>query len=579
MIYEVALQVAGGTVTTHTVGAAITLQVERVIGLQTVGTGVPDGDKGDITVSSSGTVWTIDAGAVTTTKIADRAVTVGKLFAVGHEKLIGRHGAGSGDAQEVGIDGGLEFNGGSIRRSALTGDVTATAGDNLTTIANGVVTTAKMGGDVTTAGKALLDDADAAAQRATLGLGTAATAASTDFAAASHTHALSALTQSGATTGQIAQWNGTAWVPVTYSAGIGGTLGTTDNALARADGTGGSTAQGSGVTLDDTSNLLATNWTVAAGTYSGRTYARYGSVGSNIALILSPTGTGFISAQVPDGTNAGGNQRGDNSIDFSYSRTASTRVASGAGSFNGGTESTAAGQHAFAWNGAASGTRSIAMGGPACNASNTSAIALGPSMTASGQSALAAGGEGNVASAFLGTAVGGYGNTTSGSFGWSYGYTAVASLYGQVAHSSGRFASNGDCQSARMEMRAATTNATPTNLFLDGSSARLVVPANSSGCAMITVVARTATAGAETMTWRRRVNWQRGVAVGTVTVDVETVGTDRGYTGGAWGAGPAWTLAITADTTNGAINIIGTGVAATNIRWAASVDWIETTFA
>jgi len=96
---------------------------------------------------------------------------------------------------------------------------------------------------------------------------------------------------------------------------------------------------------------------------------------------------------------------------------------------------------------------------------------------------------------------------------------------------------------------------------------------------MITVVARRATASAETMTWRRRVNWQRGVGVGTVTVDVETIGTDRGYTGGAWGAGPAWTLAITADTTNGAINVIGTGVAATNIRWGASIEWIETTFA
>lgn len=38
-----------------------------------------DGDKGDITVSSSGTVWNIDAGAVGTTEIADDAVTAGKL--------------------------------------------------------------------------------------------------------------------------------------------------------------------------------------------------------------------------------------------------------------------------------------------------------------------------------------------------------------------------------------------------------------------------------------------------------------------------------------------------------------------
>jgi hypothetical protein len=182
-----------------------------------VGGGLPDGDKGDITVASG--VWTIDNGVVTTLKLADRSVTAAKLFEVGHEKLIGRHGAGPGDAQEIGIDGGLELQGGNIRRSALTGDVTASAGGNATTIAVGAVTTAKMGGDVTAAGKALLDDADAAAQRTTLGLGTAATAATGDFAAASHTHTLSNLTQSGATTGQVAQWNGTAWVPATASGG------------------------------------------------------------------------------------------------------------------------------------------------------------------------------------------------------------------------------------------------------------------------------------------------------------------------------------------------------------------------
>lgn len=69
------------------------------------------------------------------------------------------------------------------------GDITVSSGGTVWTIDAGVVSTSKLGGDITTAGKALLDDADASAQRTTLGLGTAATEASSAFAAASHNHA------------------------------------------------------------------------------------------------------------------------------------------------------------------------------------------------------------------------------------------------------------------------------------------------------------------------------------------------------------------------------------------------------
>jgi hypothetical protein len=64
----------------------------------------------------------------------------------------------------------------------------------------------------TSYGRSVLTLADAVAARSSFGL-----VIGTDIAAFSHTHPLSALTQSGATTGQVPQWNGTAWVPATVS--------------------------------------------------------------------------------------------------------------------------------------------------------------------------------------------------------------------------------------------------------------------------------------------------------------------------------------------------------------------------
>lgn len=88
------------------------------------GGGVSDGDKGDITVSSSGATWTIDNTAVTYAKIQNVSAT---------DRILGRSSAGAGVIEEI---------------------------------------------TCTSAGRALIDDADASAQRTTLGLGTIATQAS-----------------------------------------------------------------------------------------------------------------------------------------------------------------------------------------------------------------------------------------------------------------------------------------------------------------------------------------------------------------------------------------------------------------
>jgi hypothetical protein len=69
----------------------------------------------------------------------------GSLPSIATDRLLGRDTAGTGAAEEISLNATLSFTGaGAIQRAALTGDVTAAAGSNATTIANAVVTPAKM---------------------------------------------------------------------------------------------------------------------------------------------------------------------------------------------------------------------------------------------------------------------------------------------------------------------------------------------------------------------------------------------------------------------------------------------------
>lgn len=296
---------------------------------------------------------------------------------------------------------------------------------------------------------------------------------------------------------------------------------------------------------------------------------------ANVDAVFSPKGNGALLAQIPDNATTGGNKRGVKSVDCQTDRSVNTQVASGSRSaIGGGLRNTASGVGATI----PGGTNNLASGDDAFSsgngntASNTGSVAIGTS---------------NTASAIGSTALGGS-NTASGQYAFTHGTSNVAdALYsdaggnqakvrgiiGAAVYGSGQLAVSGDAQRGDYVLRQRTTSATTAQLTTDAAAAstnnQVCVPVDGAFKFRGECVATQQSTG-DTASWTV-IGLAKNVG-GTFSF----VGTPSNTKDFSNAGASAWTLVITADTTNKAPRFDATGETAKNISWVLEIRTAET---
>jgi hypothetical protein len=299
-----------------------------------------------------------------------------------------------------------------------------------------------------------------------------------------------------------------------------------------------------------------------------------GTTKQDISLVpkgSSDAGYPAFQLSIPDNTTAGGNKRGVNAVDLQQSRTDPSQVASGRHCFVAGRANTA------------SASGAVAMG-EGCVASGAQSVAMGDFSVASGQPSFAwgdnctASAPHSVALCVL-TIADAESSIALGNGGWTRGIS-----YSEVFGSRNTNAGNpGGFQRGHYTLWANPADATPTVLTSDGAGAsatnQVALPngANSGlGASYVfkgqIVAVDVATGHTSAWDFKGAIK-QLATAASTALVAAVTatlIAQDAALSTTA--------VAITADTTNGALSITVTGIAATNIQWMCDVQTSETTY-
>jgi hypothetical protein len=293
-----------------------------------------------------------------------------------------------------------------------------------------------------------------------------------------------------------------------------------------------------------------------------------GSSASNtggLAIGQNVTSTNNYSAAIGNNSGNGGSQA----------------VTSGAmalgGSYASGTDSFAASVATNSSSFGATGTNSVAIGLQA-RATTTYAVSIGVFTAVTGSQSLAIGNSAG-ASGSNSIAIGSPASaatSATASRAVAIGDAAWAATIGKFAFSNGLLGSQGDSQYGLYTLRRSTTDATATVLTTDntapGNTDQVILPNNSAYAFTGTVVARRqASGGTASAAWKVEGLIRREGSAGTTTLVASTVTAISNV--------PGWTLALSADTTNGCLAVTATGAAATNIRWVATIQTSELTYA
>ena len=316
----------------------------------------------------------------------------------------------------------------------------------------------------------------------------------------------------------------------------------------------------------------ASRFTVAIGksAYSGSFYCT--AVGYNAYAAGASNATALTNSRAS----------GTDSFAAAIANNTSSYGATGANSVAMGRQAKATGSDGVAIGAFSQATVRAAGLGETARATGTGALALGQNSLASGLNSISMGlsnASGNQAVAIGGGWVTSSA-TASANESFALGDNAKATELGKYAYSSnGGFSASARSQYGLLVLRSDTTDATPEALTSSNSAAsttnQIILPNNSAYSFSGTIIARQQTsAGSEYASWEIKGALLRdGTAASTV------LGNGIKNKLFASAGASAWDVTLTADTINGGLAITVTGAAATNIRWVATVNTSEVTYA